>query len=341
MKNVLVTGGLGYIGSHTAVELLQAGYNVIVIDDLSNATHSVIDGIENASGKKITFIEADVCDLSTLNTVFSKYKDSLIGVIHFAAFKAVGESVQEPLNYYRNNLLGLINVLDALKQHTLNNLIFSSSCTVYGQADILPITETAPLKVAESPYGNTKKIGEDIIEDATKAYDLKAICLRYFNPIGAHPSTELGENPKGTPQNLVPFITQTAAGIREKLAVYGNDYPTVDGTCIRDYIYVVDLAKAHVAALERLISSKNKSNKEVYNIGTGKGSSVLEVIKTFEEATNQQLNYEITARRPGDVIAAYADTKKANDELGWSSHYDLAFALKTAWEWEKKCRNIQ
>jgi UDP-glucose 4-epimerase len=341
MKNVLVTGGLGYIGSHTTVELLNAGFEVIVIDDLSNTEKSVIQGIEQASGKTITFIEADVSNEIALNSIIQEYKKTLVGVIHFAAFKAVGESVQKPIKYYKNNILSLLTILDVLQQNTLDNLIFSSSCTVYGQAEKLPITESAPLKKAESPYGNTKKMGEDIIEDATKAYKLNAICLRYFNPIGAHPSTAIGENPKGTPQNLVPFITQTAAGIRQQLAVFGNDYPTVDGTCVRDYIYVVDLAKAHVIALQRLIDKKNTHAKEVFNIGTGKGSTVLEVINTFEAATAQKLNYEITDRREGDITAAYADTQKANTELGWKAEYDLAFALNSAWKWEKKCRGIK
>jgi UDP-glucose 4-epimerase len=341
MNSVLVTGGLGYIGSHTVVELLNTGFNVVVIDDLSNADVSVVQGIKEASGKDITFIEANVCDRNKLNETVQKYKDSLAGVIHFAAFKAVGESVKYPLKYYKNNILSLINILDILQENKLDNLIFSSSCTVYGQADKLPITEEAPLKQAESPYGNTKKIGEDIISDATVAHDLNAICLRYFNPIGAHPSAAIGESPKGTPQNLVPYITQTAAGVREKLSVFGDDYPTSDGTCVRDYIYVVDLAKAHVIALQRLINKQNKFPREVFNIGTGKGSTVLDVIKTFEKSTKQHLNYEITSRREGDVIAAYADTKKANLELGWKSEYDLAFALNSAWIWEKKCQGIK
>lgn len=340
MKSILVTGGLGYIGSHTSVELLNAGFEVIVIDDLSNADLSVVKGIERASSKKISFIQADVSNQKQLNDQLNSLKHKIDGVIHFAAFKAVGESVEKPLNYYKNNILSLINILEFLNANSLDNLIFSSSCTVYGQADELPITEEAPIKKAESPYGNTKKIGEDIIDDATKAYGLNAICLRYFNPIGAHPSTEIGENPKGTPQNLVPFITQTAAGLRKKLSVFGNDYPTEDGTCIRDYIYVVDLAKAHVIALQRLLDKKNTSPIEVFNIGTGKGSTVLEVINTFEQVTSQKLNYDITARREGDITAAYADTLKANTVLGWKAEYDLAFALNSAWNWEKKVRGL-
>lgn len=339
LKTILVTGGLGFIGSHTCVELLDAGYHVVAVDNLSNSDTEVIDGIKKASSKQIHFINADVSDKNACNKLFDEIDDKVEGIIHFAAFKAVGESVEKPLDYYRNNLFSLVNLLEIARERRIGAFIFSSSCTVYGQADTLPIHENAPVKVAESPYGNTKQIGEEIIADSCKSEGLTAIALRYFNPIGAHPSTQIGELPKGVPQNLVPFITQTAAGLRKELSVFGNDYPTRDGTCIRDYIYVVDLAKAHLVALERLINKQNKDPFEIFNIGTGKGSTVLEVIESFERVSGKKLDYKVVGRRAGDVIAAYADTTKANEELGWKAEYDLDFALKTAWEWEMKIRN--
>lgn len=335
---IVVTGGLGYIGSHVVVELQNEGYEVVIIDDLSNSSEEVLDGIRSITGKKACFEKMDLRDRHNVVDFFKKHHD-LKGVIHFAASKAVGESVERPLHYYENNLHTLTYLLQELEKLESAKFIFSSSCTVYGQADQLPITENAPVKPAESPYGNTKQIGEDIIRDTCKiAPSLDAIALRYFNPIGAHDSASIGELPIGVPQNLVPFITQTGIGLREQLSVFGKDYPTEDGTCVRDYIHVVDLAKAHVAALQRLIEAKNTSSFEVFNIGTGKGSSVLEVIEAFEEVSDQKLNYVITHRREGDVIAAYADTKKANDILGWKAELSLENALLSAWNWERKIR---
>ncbi|MGO4913220.1 UDP-glucose 4-epimerase GalE [Leeuwenhoekiella sp. W20_SRS_FM14] len=337
---ILVTGGLGFIGSHTVVELQNAGYDVVIIDDLSNASESVLDGIQKITGTKPDFEKIDLRDRNAVSTFFKKHSD-ISGAIHFAASKAVGESVNKPLLYYENNLSSLIYLLQELTKKDTANFIFSSSCTVYGQADELPITEKAPVKPAESPYGNTKQIGEEIIRDTAKVYEnFNAIALRYFNPIGAHESCEIGELPLGVPQNLVPFITQTAAGLRKELSVFGNDYPTNDGTCVRDYIHVVDLAKAHVMALTRLVDGKNETNYETFNLGTGTGSSVLEVIHTFEEVSGVDLSYKIVDRREGDVIAAYADTAKANEVLGWKSQLTLAEALKSAWNWEKKVRGI-
>lgn len=337
---VLVSGGAGYIGSHTAVELLNAGFDVLVADDLSNSDISVMKGIAEAASKQALFEKVDFTDKKALDQLFDKYGAKIAGIIHFAAFKAVGESVEKPLDYYRNNLLGLINLLQCMGDFKVDNLIFSSSCTVYGQADKLPISEEAPIKPAESPYGNTKQVGEEIIKDFCSVSSYKAIALRYFNPIGAHPSIAIGELPKGTPQNLVPFITQTAAGLRPELRVFGDDYPTPDGTCIRDYIHVVDLAKAHVAALSRQIEAKMEATFEFFNVGTGKGSSVMEVIKTFEKVSQQSLPYTITDRRAGDVISAYADTTKANEKLGWKAESSLEEALLSAWKWEKKIRNL-
>lgn len=335
---ILVTGGLGYIGSHTVVELQNVGYDVVVVDNLSNSSKEVLKGIEGVTGKQPIFEEFDLRDKPKVQEFFKKYND-VAGVIHFAASKAVGESVEKPLLYYENNLGVLTYILQELEKKGGASFIFSSSCTVYGQADVLPITEDAPVKPAESPYGNTKQVGEEIIRDTCKMNPaMKAIALRYFNPIGAHPSAKIGELPLGVPQNLVPFITQTAIGLREQLSVFGNDYPTEDGTCIRDYIHVVDLAKAHVKALQRLLEDKNDSNYEVFNLGTGKGSSVLEVIQSFERVSGEKLNYKIVDRRPGDVIAAYADTQKANDVLGWKAKSTLDEALKSAWEWEKTVR---
>ncbi|GGH41142.1 UDP-galactose-4-epimerase [Mangrovimonas yunxiaonensis] len=339
-KKVLVTGGLGFIGSHTVVELQNKGFDVVIIDNLSNSSIAVLDGICNITGKLPEFEKIDLRDRSKVQAFFKKY-NNLSGVIHFAASKAVGESVNKPLLYYENNINTLVYLLQEFCEMPAANVIFSSSCTVYGQADELPIKEHAPIKPAESPYGNTKQIGEEIIKDTCSAHNnVTAIALRYFNPIGAHESTYIGELPIGVPQNLVPFITQTAAGIRTQLSVFGNDYPTEDGTCVRDYIHVVDLAKAHVVALERLLSGSNKSSFEVFNLGTGKGSSVLEVINSFEKVSNKKLNYSIADRRPGDVIAAYADTEKANKELGWKATLSLDDALLSAWNWQKKLSKL-
>lgn len=337
MPTILVTGGLGFIGSHTVVELQQAGYEVIIIDNLSNSSIEVLDRITKITGKKPAFEQIDLREKGKVEDFFQRYT-SIEGVIHFAASKAVGESVEKPLLYYENNITSLIYILQELQKKEKASFIFSSSCTVYGQADELPVSENAPFKQAESPYGNTKQINEEIIRDTCHTANIKAISLRYFNPIGAHSSSLIGELPNGVPQNLVPYITQTAIGLRESLSVYGNDYPTPDGTCIRDYIHVVDLAKAHIAALERLLKENNESNYEVFNIGTGKGSSVLEVIKAFEKVTGQALPYKIVGRRAGDVVSAYANTYKANKELLWKAELTLEDALLSAWNWEKKLR---
>lgn len=339
MDKILVTGGLGFIGSHTVVELQNEGYDVVIIDDLSNSSIKVLDGITSITGKKPVFEKLDLKEKSDVEAFFKKHHD-IKGVIHFAASKAVGESVKEPLMYYENNISTLIYILKELKKLPEASFIFSSSCTVYGQADELPITENAPVKQAESPYGNTKQIGEEIISDVCKVVpSIKAIALRYFNPVGSHESAKIGELPIGVPQNLVPFITQTAIGIREQLSVFGDDYPTPDGTCIRDYIHVVDLAKAHVIALQRLLKGNNKSNYETFNLGTGKGSSVLEVVQSFEKVSGKKLNYKIVDRREGDIISAYADTTKANNELGWKAQLTLDDAMRSAWKWEQIVRN--
>ncbi|MBS9460875.1 UDP-glucose 4-epimerase GalE [Flagellimonas sp. 389] len=336
---ILVTGGLGFIGSHTVVELQNKGFEVVIIDNLSNADEKVLDGIESITGKKPIFEKMDLREKPKVEAFFTKHND-IDGIIHFAASKAVGESVEKPLLYYENNLGVLVYILQELIKKEKASFIFSSSCTVYGQADTMPITENAPVKPAESPYGNTKQVGEEIIKDTCKVNpQLNAIALRYFNPTGAHPSVEIGELPIGVPQNLIPFITQTGIGLREQLSVFGDDYPTEDGTCIRDYIHVVDLAKAHVEALQRLLDQKNDSNYEVFNLGTGKGSSVLEVIQSFERVSGKKLNYKIMDRRPGDVIQAYADTKKANEVLGWKATSSLDDSLKSAWDWEQKIRS--
>ncbi|GAB4155991.1 MAG: UDP-glucose 4-epimerase GalE [Winogradskyella sp.] len=336
---ILVTGGLGFIGSHTVVELQNEGFEVIIIDNLSNSSIEVLDGITAITGVSPHFEKIDLKVKDDVIAFFQKHND-IEGVIHFAASKAVGESVQEPLMYYENNITTLVYLLQELTKLAQPNFIFSSSCTVYGQADELPITENAPVKPAESPYGNTKQIGEEIIRDTCKVnQNLNSIALRYFNPIGAHPSAEIGELPIGVPQNLVPYITQTAIGIREQLSVFGGDYDTPDGTCIRDYIHVVDLAKAHVVALQRLIEGKNSGNYEVFNLGTGKGSSVLEAIQSFDRVTGKTLKYQIVGRREGDITAAYADTKKANDVLGWKTELTLDDAMASAWKWEQKIRN--
>ena len=337
---ILVTGGLGYIGSHTVVALSEAGYEVVIVDNLSNTRIEVLEGIESIIGRRPVFYELDLRNELQVAELFDK-EPSIEGVIHFAASKAVGESVENPLLYYENNLSAFIYLLKQLAIKQKSHLIFSSSCTVYGQADVMPITESAPIKAAESPYGNTKQIGEEILKDMVKVSPgLSAIALRYFNPIGAHASAKIGELPLGVPQNLVPFITQTAAGLRKELAVFGDDYPTPDGTCIRDYIHVVDLAEAHVAALTRLVKGESASDYEIFNLGTGKGSSVLEVIQSFEKVSGSKLPYRIADRREGDVIQAFADTEKANNVLGWKSKYGLDDALASAWAWERKLRNL-
>ncbi len=335
---IVVTGGLGYIGSHTVVELQLLGYEVIIIDNCSNSSTEVLKGITAITGVTPHFEEFDLRDLAKIQDFFKRHTD-IAGLIHFAASKAVSESVEDPLLYYENNVTTLIYVLKELQKLKNAAFIFSSSCTVYGQAENLPITENTPIKSSKSPYGKTKQIGEEIIKDTCKISNaINAISLRYFNPIGAHPSAEIGELPLGVPVNLVPFITQTALGLREELAVFGDDYPTKDGTAIRDYIHVVDLAKAHIIALEHLLNNKNKSNYEVFNIGSGTGTSVLQVIKTFEKITNRPLNYKIVARRKGDITTAYADTSKANITLGWTAESSLEEALENAWKWEQKIR---
>jgi len=334
MKRILVTGGLGFIGSHIVVELQNDGFDVVIIDNLSNSKIEVLDNITSITGIKPDYHNIDLRNKKDVEYFFNNNK--VDGIIHFAASKAVGESVQLPLEYYENNINTLVYLLQEMKKHELSNFIFSSSCTVYGQADELPITENAPVKPAESPYGNTKQIGEEIIKDSCKSEGYSAIALRYFNPIGAHESAKIGELPIGVPQNLIPFVTQTAAGIRAELSVFGDDYPTKDGTAVRDYIHVVDLAKAHSVALRRLLEGKNKANYEVFNIGTGKGNSVLEIINSFEKVSGQKLNYKIVNRREGDITAAYADTTIANNELGWKAEKTLDEALLHAWEWQKK-----
>ena len=335
-KKILVTGGLGYIGSHVVVELQNEGFQVIVIDNLSNSSMDVLDKIIEITGITPLFEKIDLRDKNMVSDFFKRHSD-IYGVIHFAASKAVGESSNNPLKYYENNISPLVYILQQLEKIKDQNFIFSSSCTVYGQVDKSPITEDTLLKKAESPYGNTKKIGEQIIEDTCKINNnLNAISLRYFNPIGAHSSAKIGELPIGIPQNLVPFVTQTGIGIRDELSIFGKDYPTPDGTCIRDYIHVVDLAKAHVIAMKRIILKDNSDNYEVFNLGTGKGSSVLEVVNAFEEISGIKLNYMFTERRAGDIVAAFADTQKANKILGWKSELSLNEAMLSAWEWEKK-----
>ncbi len=335
MAKILVTGGLGYIGSHTVVSLLESGHEVVAVDNLSNSSLEVLNAIETITGKSLIFFELDLRDPAAANQIFKAHSD-IVGVIHFAAFKAVGESVEKPLDYYQNN----INALVYLLQETLDNkaaFIFSSSCTVYGQATELPIKEAAPILKAMSPYGNTKQIGEEILQDVCAAQpEFKVTALRYFNPIGAHASALLGELPLGVPQNLVPFITQTGVGKRSQLSVFGSDYPTPDGTCIRDYIHVVDLAEAHMAALNRLLAQQQTASFEVFNVGTGRGSSVLEVIAAFEKVSGQSLPYVLAAPRPGDVTAAFAHTQKAAQELGWTARFSLEEAMASAWAWEQK-----
>lgn len=338
MAKILVTGGLGFIGSHTVVELQEAGHEAVVVDDLSNSSEEVLDRIASITGIKPIFEKLDLKLKSDVQELFQSHPD-LDGVIHFAAFKAVGESVSKPLEYYENNLGSLVYMLQSMREHNLDHFIFSSSCTVYGQAKELPITEDAPVVAAMSPYGNTKQIGEEVLQDAITAHGFNVAALRYFNPIGAHPSAKIGELPIGVPLNLVPYVTQTAIGIREQLLVFGDDYETRDGTCIRDYIHVVDVAKAHVIAVERLVAQKNETNFEIFNLGTGQGSTVLEVIQSFEKVSGQKLNYKIVERRAGDVTAAYADTTKANEVLGWKSEKTLDQAMEDAWRWEQTIRS--
>lgn len=339
-KTVLVAGGAGFIGTHTTVELVNAGYDVIIVDNFSNSDISGIEGVEKILGKKMIFELADCCDKQAMSEIFKKYEFN--SIIHFAAFKAVGESVAEPLKYYNNNLSSLVTVLELMKEYNVENLVFSSSATVYGQPDILPATESTPRQRANSPYGYTKQVSEDIIEDCVKAIPtLKAIALRYFNPIGAHPTALIGELPKGIPNNLVPFVTQTAAGIRECLSVFGSDYDTPDGSALRDYIDVVDLAKAHVAAVGRMVEHKNKARYEIFNVGTGNGVSVLDLINEFEKVNNLKLNYKLVDRRPGDVEKIWASTDLANIELGWKAERQLSETLAAAWSWEKSIRGIK
>lgn len=333
---ILVTGGTGYIGSHTTVELQQAGYEVIIIDNLSNSNADVVDRIEGITGIRPEFHELDCNDYDGLKKLFDQHKD-ITGIIHFAASKAVGESVQKPLLYYRNNLVSLINLLDLMPQYGVEGIVFSSSCTVYGQPDVLPVTEEAPIKPALSPYGNTKQINEEIIRDVAHAgAPFHSIILRYFNPIGAHPTAEIGELPNGVPQNLVPFITQTAAGIRQELSVFGNDYDTVDGSCVRDYINVVDLAKAHVIAIDRIVENKCKKKVETFNLGTGRGLTVLELVNAFEKVTGVKVNHKIVGRREGDIEKVWANPTFANTELGWTAKESVEDTLLSAWKWQVK-----
>lgn len=340
MKKILVTGGTGYIGSHTVVELQQQGYEVVIIDNLSNSRIEVLDNIEKISGILPEFEQFDLADRALTMDFFSRHSQ-LDGVIHFAAFKAVGESVADPLKYYRNNLCSLINVLEGMKAHDIQNLVFSSSCTVYGQPEILPVTEQAPMQKAWSPYGNTKQMCEEILGFMVAASSIHAIALRYFNPIGAHETALIGELPIGTPNNLMPFVTQTAIGMRECLSVFGGDYDSNDGTAVRDYIHVVDIAKAHVIAVERMIGNKGKSNLEVFNLGTGNGFTVLEVIHSFEKVTGLKLNYKIVERRAGDVEKVWADTQFANAELGWKAEKSLDDMTLSAWKWEKRLAGMK
>ncbi|MBR5729331.1 MAG: UDP-glucose 4-epimerase GalE [Prevotella sp.] len=338
-QTILVTGGTGFIGSHTTVELIEAGYKVVIVDNLSNSTADSIDGIERITGVRPDFEQVDCCDMDALEGVFQKYPN-IEGIIHFAASKAVGESVEKPLLYYRNNITSLINLLELMPKYGVKGIIFSSSCTVYGQptAENLPVTEEAPIQKALSPYGNTKQINEEIIQDYIHSgAEIKAVILRYFNPIGAHPSAEIGELPNGVPMNLIPFVTQTAMGIRNELKVFGNDYNTPDGTCIRDYIYVVDLAKAHVKAMERVLDT-DSDKIEVFNIGTGTGWSTLQVVEGFEKATGVKLNWKYAPRREGDIEKVWGNVDKANKVLGWKAEANIEDVLRSAWNWQKKLR---
>lgn len=335
---ILVTGGTGYIGSHTVVELINAGHTPVIVDNLSNSNIGVLDGIKSITGESVPFYQIDVTDIQALDKVFSENHD-IKGIIHFAASKAVGESVKEPLKYYRNNLVGLMNILECMKKHKVGSLVFSSSCTVYGQPDTLPVTEDAPIKPALSPYGNTKQICEEIIRDTVASCDgLHAILLRYFNPIGAHPSALIGELPLGVPQNLIPYVTQTAAGIRECLTIFGEDYDTPDGSCIRDYINVTDLAKAHVVSVDRMENGKQNSDVEVFNIGTGRGTSVFEIVNLFEKVTGVKLNYKVGPRREGDIEKVWADASIANNILGWKAEKSMEETLASAWKWQQSLK---
>ena len=340
MARILVTGGTGYIGSHTVVELMQRGYDVVIVDNLTNSNRAVLEGITAIEGTCPDFVQADCTDASVMDAIFTRYTD-LVGVIHFAASKAVNESVEQPLLYYRNNVMSLVTVLETMKKHKVQNIVFSSSCTVYGQPDpeYLPVDEKAPIKKALSPYGNTKQINEDIIRDEAYANNaLRAIILRYFNPIGAHPSAMIGELPNGVPQNLLPFVTQTAIGLRDELKVFGNDYNTPDGSCIRDYIYVVDLAKAHVKAVDRMLNNDSDEQVELFNLGTGRGMSVLEVLHAFMQVTGIDVPYQIVGRREGDIEQVWANPDKANEVLGWKADTPIEEVLLSAWNWEKKIR---
>jgi UDP-glucose-4-epimerase len=337
-QKILVTGGSGYIGSHTVVELQNAGYEVIVIDNLSNSTADSIDGVEKITGIRPIFEKVDCNDEPALRQVFEKYSP-ISGIIHFAASKAVGESVEKPLLYYKNNLVSLINLLELMPEFNVKGIVFSSSCTVYGEPDSNPIDETAPIKPAASPYGNTKQINEEIIQDFIKSgANVKSIILRYFNPVGAHPTAEIGELPNGVPQNLVPFITQTAMGIRKELSVFGDDYDTPDGSCIRDFINVVDLAKAHVTAMDRMLQDKSDEKVEIFNLGTGVGLSVLELIHVFEKVSGVKVNYKIVGRRAGDIVKIWADPAKANNVLGWTAKETIENTMASAWKWQQKLR---
>lgn len=339
-KKILVTGGAGYIGAHTVVELFASGYSPVIIDNFSKSDRTLLDGIEKITGKALTFYEGDCTDRQFLNGVFEK-EGKLEGVMHFAAYKSVGESVEFPIMYYQNNINSLLALVEVMKEHQVNNLIFSSSCTVYGEPDSIPVDEYAPFKKAESPYGATKQMCEQILEDAVRAdIDLKVISLRYFNPIGAHPSAMLGELPIDKPNNLVPYITQTAASIREKLVIFGGDYDTPDGTCIRDFIHIVDLAQAHVKAIDKLLGEGISDGYQYYNLGTGQGISVLQLVKEFIEVTGVKLNYEIGPRRAGDVVKTYANPTKAKNDLNWSAQYTAKDALRDAWAWEKRLRRL-
>ncbi len=339
-ETVLVSGGAGYIGSHTTVALIEAGYDVVIIDNLSNSDIGAVEGVRKITGVDVPFEQVDCCDKEALRAVFKKYDFN--SVIHFAAYKAVGESVEKPLKYYSNNLGSFVNILELMQEEGRSNVLFSSSATVYGEPDTLPVTETSPRKPATSPYGNTKQMCEDILRDTVAAgVGVKGIALRYFNPMGAHPSALIGELPRGVPNNLVPFITQTAAGVRECLSIFGDDYPTPDGTCIRDYIDVVDLAAAHVAAIGRLVEGRNKKDYEVFNVGTGRGVSVMELVEAFERVNGLKLNYRIAGRRAGDAVSVWADTALANEELGWKAVRSLDETLAAAWAWEKHVRGIE
>lgn len=339
-EQVLVSGGAGYIGSHTTVALIEAGYDVVIIDNLSNSDMGAVEGVRKITGVEVPFEKVDCCDKEALRAIFKKYP--FRSAIHFAAFKAVGESVEDPLKYYSNNLTSFLNILELMREEGRENILFSSSATVYGEPEALPVTELSPRQPATSPYGNTKQMCEDILRDTTAAYkSIKGIALRYFNPMGAHPSALIGELPRGVPNNLVPFITQTAAGVRECLSIFGDDYSTPDGTCIRDYIDVVDLARAHVAAIARLVEGKNRAKYEIFNVGTGKGTSVMELVRSFERVNNLSLNYRIAGRRAGDVESVWADTTLANEELGWKAERSLDETLAAAWAWEKHVRGIE